>query len=374
MLRTSDLDFTLPPELIATIPAEPRDSARLLITSRSDPSLLSHQSVRDLPAHLRAGDLLVVNDSRVIPARFEGVRKETGGRVPGLYLGPAVGPPESRCWLVYLRGGHLRSSVRVVLGPGVELELIEKSADEPGAWLVSLHGLNSTDPDLDILTRIGSTPLPPYILAARKSQGLQVPDDYDRNRYQTTYAAERANTAGGAGSVAAPTAGLHFTPALLAQLEAQGVNRASVTLHVGSGTFKPIETEFVQQHPIHSERCSMAPATIEAIRRTRDSGGRVFAVGTTAARVIETYANIEASNQPLPASIDTRIFITPGYQWKWVDGLMTNFHLPQSTLLAMVSSLFEPTGGLECLKTIYAEAIRERYRFFSYGDAMLVLP
>jgi S-adenosylmethionine:tRNA ribosyltransferase-isomerase len=374
VLRTTDLEFDLPADLIATTPAEPRDAARLLVVSRSDPALLLHRTIRDLPEFLRAGDLMVVNNSRVIPARFEGRRAETGGRVPGLYLGPAPGAGNHRRWLVYLKGGHLRPSVRVVLGDDVEVELVERSIDEPGAWVVSVHTPGTLDSDQAILARVGRTPLPPYILAARKAQGLTIGDDFDRDRYQTTYAAANPTLGGGPGSVAAPTAGLHFTPALLDALAAGGVERTEVNLHVGSGTFKPIESEFVEQHPIHSEHCSMPPAAVSAIERTRAQTGRVFAVGTTAARVLETYAGLHAAGQPLPDSLDTRIFILPGYQWRWVDGMITNFHLPRSTLLAMIASLFDATGGLDRLKAIYRVAIGERYRFFSYGDAMLVLP
>lgn len=374
MLRTDDLEFDLPGDLIATTPAEPRDAARLLVVSRSDPSLLLHRTARDLPEFLRAGDLMVVNNSRVIPARFEGRRAETGGRVPGLYLGPAPAAGPERRWLVYLKGGHLRPSVRVSLGDNVELELLERSTDEPGAWVVSVHAPSTLESDQAILARVGRTPLPPYILAARKAQGVAIEDAFDRARYQTTYALEDPTSGGGPGSVAAPTAGLHFTPGLLAALASKGVERAEVTLHVGSGTFKPIETELVDQHPIHAEHCSMPPATRSAIERARARGGRVFAVGTTAARTIETYAGLHAAGGPLPESLDTSIFILPGYQWRWVDGIFTNFHLPRSTLLAMIASLFDATGGLDRLRDIYRVAIGERYRFFSYGDAMLILP
>lgn len=380
VLRTSDLDFDLPPELIAITPAEPRDSARLLVVSRSDPTLLEHRTVRDLPGYLRAPDLLVVNNTRVVPARFLGRREGTGGKLPGLYLGPAPTPPGdgARRWQVLIKGGHLRPGVRVLLGDDVQLELLERSTDEPGAWIARLHApdheFGQVDTDQAILTRVGLTPLPPYILAARKARGVDVPDTFDRDRYQTTFAESDAASHGGSGSVAAPTAGLHLTPALLNQLNVQGVAKAEVTLHVGTGTFKPVETEFVEQHPIHAEHCAMPPATAQAIVRTRTARGRVFAVGTTAARVIETYANLAAADQPLPDSLDTRIFITPGYRWQWVDGLLTNFHLPQSTLLAMVGSLFEASGGLERVKEVYKLAISEKYRFFSYGDAMLVLP
>ncbi|MGH7133707.1 MAG: S-adenosylmethionine:tRNA ribosyltransferase-isomerase, partial [Phycisphaerales bacterium] len=212
------------------------------------------------------------------------------------------------------------------------------------------------------------TPLPPYIRAARKRHGVEVDDAVDRAAYQTVYARGDELSAG---SVAAPTAGLHFTPDLLAMLSAKGVDRAEVVLHVGTGTFKPVDTEFVEQHPMHAEWCTAPAATTAAMARARFSGGRVFAVGTTSARTLESFTQAELTPNA-DASHWTRILITPGYQWRHIDGLMTNFHLPRSTLLAMVAALLP--GGAAQLLDVYREAIVKGYRFYSYGDAMLVAP
>jgi S-adenosylmethionine:tRNA ribosyltransferase-isomerase len=214
------------------------------------------------------------------------------------------------------------------------------------------------------------TPIPPYIRKARQTAGIAISDAADRDRYQTVFA-DAQTVHGGLGSVAAPTAGLHFTPGLLAELERLGVERADVVLHVGPGTFRPVETAIVEEHPMHAEWCSMPHTAIEAIGRTRARGGRVVCVGTTSARVVETYAAREERGEAYEAWVETRILITPGYRWRWVDGLLTNFHLPRSTLMAMVAALLD--GGVERLKGVYSEAISQGYRFYSYGDAMLVV-
>jgi S-adenosylmethionine:tRNA ribosyltransferase-isomerase len=372
VLRTDELDFELPEELIATTPAEPRDAARMLVVSRTDPRVLEHRQISDLPEYLRRGDLMVVNSTRVIAARFVGARVGTGGKLPGLYLGPGAATPEVRRWLVLIKGGHLHPGVRLALGDGsVQLELIERSSDEPGAWLTRVHGLEAGEGDAAALERVGMTPLPPYILQARKRHDVQVPETYDRARYQTVYA-DAPGDPSHPGSVAAPTAGMHLTPELLQRLDQTGVRRAEVILHVGTGTFKPVETEFLQEHRMHEERCSVAPATADAIAAARAGGGRVLCVGTTTARALESFAALPEASRP--AWLDTTVMITPGHQWRSVDMMLTNFHLPRSTLLAMVASLFEASGGLARLKEIYRVAVGERYRFFSYGDAMLVLP
>jgi S-adenosylmethionine:tRNA ribosyltransferase-isomerase len=382
VLRTDELEFELPEELVATTAAEPRDAARLLVVSRTDPGVLEHRHVRDLPEYLRRGDLMVVNSTRVIPARFVGARVGTGGRLPGLYLGRPQDSGEERRWVVMLKGGHLHSGVEVGLGDGsVRLELLDRSTDEAAAWVARVHGAGDGESDRAVLERVGMTPLPPYILQARKHRGVEVLDSYDRERYQTVFAGVGEARPGDGpwhpGSVAAPTAGMHLTPELLGRLESNGVGRAEVVLHVGTGTFKPVETEFLEQHKMHEERCSVPHVTVEAIARVRRERGRVLCVGTTTARALESYAIMAAGGVPEPDWADTSLMITPGYQWKWVDMMMTNFHLPRSTLLAMVSSLFEQSGGaggLARLKEIYRVAIAERYRFFSYGDAMLILP
>lgn len=402
MLRTDSLDYDLPERLIATRPAEPRDSARMLVATTTG-EVLSHGAVRDLPRWLGAGDLLVFNTTRVLPARFVGVRRETGGLVRGLYLGPGPGP---HLWRCMLRARRFRVGARVVLcdrSGGLSdaaLTLIEREGD--GVWVVRVEPERHAE---EVLSMVGLTPIPPYILSARERAGEGWDDARDREQYQTVYADEP-------GSVAAPTAGLHFTPALLSALEAAGVGRADVTLHVGAGTFKPVEAEYVEQHAMHAEWCAMGPGAIERVARARERGGRVIAVGTTAARTLEAYAEAQeggvgvggaapavggadgrASGEvgSLPRAIETRLLITPGYRWRWVDGLLTNFHLPRSTLMAMVGARLDggsragagagagggvgdADAGVARLRAIYAEAIAREYRFYSFGDAMLILP
>ena len=250
---------------------------------------------------------------------------------------------------------------------GVVLELIEKAETHgPGAWVVALDTGGDHDTPA-ILDRSGWTPLPPYILGERQSRGEHTNEQSDRSRYQTIYAGEEA------GSVAAPTAGLHFNDAVLTDLRSRSVRTSEVVLHVGAGTFKPVETETLDEHPMHSEWCSLGPSA-GLFSDGKPGGGRLIAVGSTSARTLESFA---AMQPPVPDSIETRILIQPGYRWRWVDGMVTNFHLPRSTLLAMVASLLDFPGGVngvERVQEIYAEAIRERYRFYSYGDAMLILP
>lgn len=349
MLRTDELEYDLPEGAVATRPASPRDSARLLFVPGEHAPV--HARVRDLPGFLRAGDLLVFNRSRVLAARFEGVRADTGGKVEGLYLRDG---PEPGTWEVMLKARRFRVGMRVQAG-AVELELLTRSApDEPGAWLVRVRGDTAT-----ALDRGGLTPLPPYIRAARVRRGEHVEEAEDRAWYQTVYAEE-------AGSVAAPTAGLHFTPELLARLDTAGMRRASVVLHVGSGTFRGVEAATVEEHPMHAERCAMDDACRAEIEAVRARGGRVIAVGTTAARTLES---LWASGA---REAETGLLITPGYRWLVVDGLLTNFHLPRSTLMAMVGALLP--GGVPRLRELYHLALREGYRFYSYGDAMLVMP
>lgn len=422
VLRTSDLEYDLPESLIATSPAEPRDSARLLVVSRSDPSRLEHRVVRDLPELLLPRDLLVLNTTRVVPARLIGHRADTGGHVEGLYLDEAdaylghEAVPErgvdasERRWAVLLQGKRMKAGIDVVIeldgaggaGPGpdsgVRLHLLSPlGSEDRGGWIVSVRGALEGEGSVAILERVGRTPLPPYILKAREREAeaasaSHVGEAYDRARYQTVYArgAEPDGATGGGGeraardsgaSVAAPTAGLHLTPAVLEGLRARGVGRADVVLHVGSGTFRPVEAEFVEQHRMHTERCAMPRQTRGAILGTRGDAagrvGRVICVGTTSARTVESFARLAASGDEGREGdaadwLATDILITPGYPWRWTDGLLTNFHLPRSTLLAMVASLFP--GGVARLMEIYGVALRERYRFYSYGDAMLVLP
>lgn len=401
-----ELDYDLPEDLIATRAVEPRDAARMLVVGRDGAGGVQHRHVRDLPEFLRPGDLLVLNTSRVLPAWLVGRRVGTGGRFTGLYLGlagPEASPPDTEAesnvdlqprgrpvalWRVLLRGGHLRPGAVLTLereeGPGgsgdgasprvdtgVRLRLESKDAEEPGGWIVRVFVGEGQAGETDaLLALVGATPIPPYIRTARRHAGLEVPDAEDRARYQTMYAS--AGTGGGEGSVAAPTAGLHLTPELLDRMRGAGVGRAEVMLHVGSGTFRPVETPVVEDHPMHVERCGMTRQALDAIQGARARGGRVICVGTTSARTVETYAQQAEEGRTPSAWVETRLLITPGYRWRWVDGLLTNFHLPRSTLLAMVGALF--ASGMERVREVYGEAIGARYRFFSYGDAMLILP
>lgn len=378
MLRTDELDYDLPQTHVATEPVTPRDGARLMVLRRSAPGEVEHRIVRDLPGLLEPTDALVLNRTRVVPARLLGVREETGGRVEALYLGQhEEGPQEDRqaggAWRMLVKARRFResSAVRVLdregRASGLRLTLIHRDGIDGSVWIVKPEwegrGIAPSD-SLDILSRVGMPPLPPYIRAARKHANAPIEAREDAAWYQTTYAAEP-------GSVAAPTAGLHFTPALLESIRSRGVEIVEVLLHVGAGTFKPVETEFVEEHPMHAEWCSMSAQAVEAVRSARESGRRVIAVGTTSVRVLETYAMTLAEGR-VPESIQTRLLITPGHRWRWVDGLLTNFHLPRSTLMALVAAMLP--GGVAALKAAYSEAIRADYRFFSYGDAMLILP
>lgn len=354
-LPTDALDFDLPPELIATRPVEPRDSARLMHLSRIDGEV-AHRRFHDLPELLRAGDLLVLNDTRVLPARLRGRRVPGGGRVGGLFLEER----EAGRWLVMLRvNGRLHAADVVELidqdeEPVARLSLVERQGD---GWLVDV---DPPSPAAEILGRAGQTPLPPYILGARRDRSEAVDDSDDHDWYQTVFAGSHA------GSVAAPTAGLHMTEDLLQRLADQGVRTAQVTLDVGAGTFKPVSTDTVEAHDMHEERYEVTPETLRAVRETRAAGGRVIAVGTTSVRTLESIDDLDADE---PVSGSTRLLITPGYTFRHVDGMVTNFHLPRSTLLALVAAL----AGLDETLAAYRVAIAERYRFYSYGDAMLIV-
>jgi S-adenosylmethionine:tRNA ribosyltransferase-isomerase len=373
MLRTDDLDYHLPESLIATEPAAERDLARLLaVDPRRDAPAPSHRRVRDLPDVLRPGDLIVVNTTKVIPARFTGRRADSRGRVEGLFLEVAA----DGHWRVMLKSnGRLRPGVCVHLldasgQAALALTLGSKDADQWSVQPKVIADSASNEDPLDWLDGIGRTPLPPYILRARRQiesrhESHEVwADELDRMWYQTVYASDDQ-----VGAVAAPTAGLHFTDDLLSRLEARGVQRAEVVLHVGAGTFKPVEAEHVEEHPMHTEQFVVPSRTMRAIIETRASGGRVIAVGTTTARALES---VEALTPERDIGGSTQLLITPGYRFRHLDGLMTNFHLPRSTLLAMVAALF--ADGVPRLLDLYREAIDHRYRFYSYGDAMLILP
>ena len=379
MLRTSDLDYHLPERLIATEPADPRESARLMVI-HLDSGAVEHRTIADLPAVLAPGDLLVRNRSRVVQARFIGARRDTGGKVEGLYLRDAGQPGR---WIAMLKSRRFRAGALVDLHgsdgrpSGFELTMLDRAEGvEPGAWIVEVRDAAGNPANtIDALASVGRPPLPPYILAARRRDEAPEDDSRDTERYQTIYAREP-------GSVAAPTAGLHFSPTLDASLRDRGITLEDVILHVGTGTFRTVETEHVEAHPMHAERCSLTPVAREAIASRLDasSAGRVIAVGTTAARTMEAHAQAQAHAQAMlaggegngPEWIETDILITPGYKWRWTQGMLTNFHLPRSTLMAMVGALLP--GGVEQLKALYALAIEREYRFYSFGDAMLLLP
>ncbi|RMD66860.1 MAG: tRNA preQ1(34) S-adenosylmethionine ribosyltransferase-isomerase QueA [Planctomycetota bacterium] len=373
MLPTRALEYDLPTELIATAPATPRDSARLLVVSRSDPALRELTTVRQLPGLLQPGDAVVVNNSRVLRARLVGRKVPTGGRVEGLFLeeqAPGV-------WLTALRANSpLRPGLVVALTPPcppasreascVELTLLER---RDRAWLVRAA---PPHPAETLLEQAGRPPLPPYILSARKKAGLSLERDDDAQRYQTVYARAEAVDAS-LRSVAAPTAGLHFTPRLLDELDARGLARVETTLAVGPGTFLPVETDTLEEHPMHAERLRVGAAAQRRLAAIRKAGGRIVAVGTTTARALES---IPPLTDPRASCSDidttTTLLIAPGHTWRNVDALLTNFHLPRSTLLAMVAALFP--GGVEELLAHYRFAIERRLRFYSFGDAMLILP
>ncbi|MBM4003690.1 MAG: tRNA preQ1(34) S-adenosylmethionine ribosyltransferase-isomerase QueA [Planctomycetes bacterium] len=376
MDQIDDYDYHLPADLIAQQPLARRSDARLLIVDRAR-GTISHSHVRDLPDILRANDLLVLNDTKVVPARLEGFRSRTGGRWTGLFLSqdsPFPGPtpvgdlipagapiPASQSPL-----GERPTAWKVIgktrgrLEPGESIMLCDSNAREvcPLNLLALLeHGLWLARPESDLptwelLERVGRVPLPPYI-----RQGTMV--DSDRERYQTVYARRP-------GAVAAPTAGLHFTEELLERLRALPIEIASITLHVGIGTFRPVTARNLDEHAMHSEWGAVQPEVCQAVRACRERAGRVIAVGTTVARVLESAA---ASGPLLPFEGETRLFIRPPFEFHALDGLLTNFHLPRSTLLVLVRTF----GGDALIREAYAEAIKQGYRFYSYGDAMLIL-
>ena len=348
----NDFDYELPQGLIAQTPIEPRDSSRLLVINRADGSL-AHRRFHEIGDYLRPGDLLIANQSRVIPARLLGRRSETGGQVEVLLLAERT-DLGSDIWETLVRPGRrLREGSLVHFGPEnaparLQAEILQRT--EAGGRIVQFTVPQGQSGVRELIDELGKMPLPPYI-----HETLNDPE-----RYQTVYSRIT-------GSAAAPTAGLHFTPELLERLRGQGVRVGFVTLHVGLDTFRPVEVEDFRDHKMHSEEIDLDEPTAELIRQTRREGGRVIAVGTTAVRVLESVASFH-DGQALPYHGSTRLFITPGYRFQLVDGMITNFHLPRSTLLLLVSAF--ATKSL--MEAAYQEAIRERYRFFSFGDAMLI--
>jgi S-adenosylmethionine:tRNA ribosyltransferase-isomerase len=341
-------DYELPKHLVAQEPLQNRSDARLLVVSRKSGEI-SHHHVRDLPELLKAGDCVVVNDTRVLPARIVGYRQSTKGRWEGLYLGDEP----SGAWRILCKA-------RGTLVPGESIQLVDRLArddlqlrlvakSEGGMWLV--RPMND-EPIVEVLERIGRVPLPNYI---RKGEMI----DADRERYQTVFAKR-------SGSAAAPTAGLHFTPELAGHLEAAGVSIAKVTLHVGLDTFRPIKSSTLAGHQMHTEWGRIDATTAAKLSAARKAGGRIVAVGTTSVRVLETAA---ADGVLRPWEGQTELFIRPPYRFKAVDCLMTNFHLPRTTLLVLVSTF----GGNQLVRQAYEEAIANEYRFYSYGDAMLIV-
>jgi S-adenosylmethionine:tRNA ribosyltransferase-isomerase len=357
-MRTADFHYDLPPELIAQQPAARRDASRLLVLHRAG-RRLEHRHFANLVDYLRSGDVLVLNDSRVIPARLHGVNPRTGGRFEILLLEEN----SVNDWWALMRPGKRARA-------GTTIQLLEKNGgvsdcraevmefNDEGHRRIKFSGAKNIFEELE---RLGEMPLPPYI----QRQGEQAEDT---ERYQTVYAQA-------AGSVAAPTAGLHFTPGLLAGLRARGVEICFITLHVGAGTFLPVKVQNLADHKMHSERFEIGAATVSAVNAAKAAGRRVVAVGTTATRALESVARQNAGKLNVYAG-KTDLFIFPPAAFHLVDVLLTNFHLPESTLLMLISAFAAPaekTAGRDLVLSAYAEAIRERYRFFSYGDAMLIL-
>ena len=352
-MKTEELNYDLPAELIAQTPAEQRSASRLLVIDRAGDCFVDSEFTH-LIDFLRPGDCLVLNDTKVLPARFF-ARRQTGASLEGLFLTEQAGT--SGLWEVMLKGARkVRPGERIEItscgtdSTGHLAELVEK---KPGG--VCILRIDADESAETILNEVGFPPLPPYI----RRDGDVAQAQADRQRYQTVYARRP-------GAVAAPTAGLHFTEALLVRLQEMGVGRAAVTLHVGAGTFKPVTAENLDQHEIHREWFCLDQANAEIINTARAAGGRIVAVGTTATRVLETVAR---GIRVEPGKGDTQLFITPGYTFKAVDAMVTNFHLPKSTLLALVGAF----AGLDRMMAAYHHAIEQRYRFYSYGDAMLIV-
>lgn len=340
-MKTSDFYFELPEELIAQDPLEDRSSSRLMVVDKKTGEV-THRIFRDIVEYLHPGDCLVINDTKVIPARLIGVREDTGAKIELLLLKRK----ENDVWETLVKPGKkCRKGAKLVFGSGeLHAEIIDVLEDGNRLVQFAYEGIFE-----EVLDRLGQMPLPPYITHKLK----------DKNRYQTVYAKYE-------GSAAAPTAGLHFTQELLKEIEEMGVKIARVTLHVGLGTFRPVKVENVLEHHMHSEYYHVSKEAADLINATRQAGGRIISVGTTSTRTLESVADEDGVIHP--GSGNTEIFIYPGYQFKAIDCLITNFHLPESTLLMLVSAL----AGKEHILAAYEEAVRERYRFFSFGDAMFI--
>jgi len=342
-MRVDLFDFDLPTDRIALRPARPRDSARLLHVAGEGP--FDDRRVSDLPQLLRKGDVLVFNDTRVIPAQLEGRRGEA--RI-GATLHKRI---DLRRWQAFVRNAK-RLHPGDVIAFGADVTALAETRHDDGSWTLAFAG---NEPVEVLLERAGRMPLPPYIAGKRAT------DEADRSDYQTMFAARD-------GAVAAPTAALHFTPGLLAALAEAGIGHETLTLHVGAGTFLPVKADDTQSHAMHAEWGRIEPDTADRLNAARGQGGRIIAVGTTSLRLLESATGEDGVIRPFAG--DTSIFITPGYRFRAIDGLMTNFHLPRSTLFMLVSALM----GLDRMQAVYAHAIADHYRFYSYGDASLLIP
>jgi len=351
-MRVDAFDFELPPERIALRPARPRDAARMLLVEGGE-GALTDRHVRDLPLLLSPGDVLVFNDTRVIPAQLDGVRPARDGETgEGAGIGATLHKRiDLRRWQAFVRNGKRLREGDTIRFPA-DVAAIAENRLPDGSWTLSFQG---DEPVEVLLERAGQMPLPPYIAGKRGT------DEQDRSDYQTMFA--KAD-----GAVAAPTAALHFTPELIAALDARGIGRETLTLHVGAGTFLPVKAEDTDDHAMHAEWGTIDAATADRLNAVRRAGGRVVAVGTTVLRLRESAADENEGIQPFAG--DTSIFITPGYRFRAVDALMTNFHLPKSTLFMLVSALM----GLDVMQAAYAHAIAADYRFYSYGDSSLLIP
>jgi S-adenosylmethionine:tRNA ribosyltransferase-isomerase len=341
--KTSTFDYYLPKELIAQDPVEPRDSSRLLILHK-DSGMREHKIFRDIKDHLREGDLLVLNDTRVLPARVAGNKKNGNALVEIFFLSPTAEPNK---WTALVRPGRkLKEGAHVLLGEEDEIIVGERLDD----GIRYIYFDTSADP-LAIIHKYGTTPLPHYITDTHA----------EPERYQTVYSRQEKEN-----SVASPTAGLHFTEELLKEIRAMGVDEAFVTLQVGLGTFRPVKTENLSEHIMHNELCEITDITAQKITETKNRGGRVIAVGTTVVRTLESFAM--HYGEVRPGMLDTRLFIKPGFSFRVTDALITNYHLPKSTLLMLVSAF----GGYDSIMETYREAVDLKYRFFSFGDSMFI--
>ena len=340
-MKVTEFDYELPEELIAQTPIEKRDESRLMVLNRKEHTI-EHKTFKDIIDYLEPGDCLVRNNTKVIPARIYG-KKETGANIEFLLLNNIEGD----IWETIVRPGNkLHIGTKVIFGDGLlTAEILDTMPGGPRKVLFTYEGIFN-----EILDKIGLMPLPPYIHEELK----------EKDRYQTVYAKYE-------GSAAAPTAGLHFTKELLEKIEQKGIDIANVTLHVGIGTFRPVKEDTVEAHEMHSEHFYIKQEDCDKINKAKKNGKRVIAVGTTSCRVLETIANPEDGTVE-PIESDTQIFIYPGYKFKCIDGLITNFHLPQSTLLMLVSAL----AGKDYIMKAYNEAVKEKYKFFSFGDAMFI--